>query len=323
MIELTDIDKRLLEEIQHDFPLTDRPYKEIGKCIGISENEIISRIHDLKKKNIIRDISAIFNAGSLGYKSTLVAVRSNDPSATAVKINRHPGVSHNYLREHLFNLWFTLTIREEYDFKTEVEKFFGMEVRSYHILPSIKTFKVGVHFTFLGKKISTVNNIVNQPGRTVIDEKIIILLQEQFPLVTHPWKKLADRAQMSEADFIIVIKQMKNSGAIKRISAVLRHRNAGFIANGMACFKVPAGKVTEAGRTAAGFPEVSHCYQRPVFPDWQYNIFAMIHGRSTEQCEAIIAEIAEKINVEDHFTLYSINEFKKERVRYFMEDTYV
>lgn len=323
MIDLTDMDKRILEEVQQDFPMTARPFREIGKRIGIPENEIISRILYLKKKNIIRDISAIFNAEALGYKSTLVAVRSDDPEITAGRINNHPGVSHNYLRKHMYNLWFTITIRKKIDFKTEIENLLGPEVRNFLILPSLRTFKIGVNFTFSDKKRECAIRITEKPANRVIDEKLIILLQQEFPLVSNPWKDIANRAGMDEDNLILEIKELKNAGVLKRISAVLRHRNAGFTANGMVCFKVFEERIEDAGRTAARFSEVSHCYQRPVFPDWQYNFFAMTHGRSKEQCESVIRRMAEEINADEYFTLYSIKEFKKERVRYFMEEDHV
>lgn len=324
MINLTDIDKKILEEVQLDFPLSERPFEEIGNRIGIPEEEIISRITYLKEENIIRDISAIFKAGPLGYKSTLVAVKTDNPESTAEKISGHPGVSHNYLREHSYNVWFTITIRKEIDFETEIRSFLGTEVIDFLILPSLKTYKIGVNFTFSDKKIRKSNKIVEEiPETAPIDEKLIIQLQQPFPLIANPWKMIAESINRSEISLIKDINGLKRSGALKRISAVLRHRNAGFTANGMACFKVPLERIDEAGQSASEFSEVSHCYQRPVYPDWQYNLFAMTHARSTEQCEAIITGIAKQINVNEYFTLYSIKEFKKERVKYFMEESYV
>ncbi|MCD6396264.1 MAG: AsnC family transcriptional regulator [Spirochaetaceae bacterium] len=324
MLKLTDIDKKILEEVQLDFPLSERTFEVLGKRIGLSEEAIISRIAWLKEENIIRDISAIFKAGPLGYKSTLVAVKTDNPETTAEKINKHSGVSHNYLREHNYNVWFTITIRKEIDFETEIRDLLGTEVSDFIILPSLKTYKIGVNFTFSDKKRESPNTIVEElSGKFPIDEKLIVQLQQPFPLVSTPWKTIAESINRSEINLIEDIIGLKRSGALKRISAVLRHRNAGFTANGMACFKVPALRIDEAGKIASEFPEVSHCYQRPVYPDWQYNLFAMTHARSTEQCEEIITTMAKQINAEEYFTLYSIKEFKKERVKYYMEDSNV
>jgi DNA-binding Lrp family transcriptional regulator len=319
LLILTDIDKKILEEVQLDFPLSERPFEVIGKRIGISEKEIISRVTYLKEENIIRDISAIFKAGPLGYKSTLVAVKTDDSETAAERISGHPGVSHNYLREHMYNVWFTITIRKELDFETEISDLLGPQVKDFLILPSLKTYKIGVNFTFSEKKIRNSNKIVEELRSEVpIDEKLIVLLQQPFPLVPNPWKMIAESVNRTETNLIEDINGLKKSGALKRISAVLRHRNAGFTANGMACFKVPVERIDEAGQTISEFSEVSHCYQRPVYPDWQYNLFAMTHARSTEQCELIITRIAKQIKSDEYFTLYSIKEFKKERVKYFI-----
>ncbi|MCF6334866.1 MAG: hypothetical protein L3J12_03905 [Spirochaetales bacterium] len=321
MLELTDTDKNLLEEVQLDFPLLERPFEVIGRKIGISEDETIARIAYLKEENIIRDISAIFKAEPLGYKSTLVAVKTESPLITAEKINMHNGVSHNYLRDHRYNIWFTITIRKELDFKTEITNLLGSEIRNFLILPSIKTYKIGVNFRFSEKKIDSVTQNITTPSASgIIDEKLIILLQQPFPLIPRPWEKYSERINRSESELIADIKLLKQWGALKRISAVLRHRNAGYIANGMACFKVPQHRIDEAGKITSEFSEVSHSYQRPVYPDWQYNLFAMTHSKTTSQCEKIIDNIAKKIDVDKYFTLYSIKEFKKERVKYFMEN---
>ncbi len=321
MLKLSNIDKILLDEVQIDFPLSEHPFKVIGQKTGLTENETISRISRLKKENIIRDISAIFKAEPLGYKSTLVAVKTDKPEATATKINSHQGVSHNYLREHRYNVWFTITIRKELDFRTEISNLLGPDIGDFLILPSIKTYKIGVNFAFSNSEIKHPPQIAEKElSLSEIDEKLIVLLQQPFPLVSRPWKKYAEIINRSESNLITDIKGLKRSGALKRISAVLRHRNAGFIANGMACFRVPHHRVDEAGMIASGFPEVSHSYQRPVYPGWQYNLFAMTHARSTAGCEEIISNIAKSINADEYFTLYSLKEFKKERVKYFMEN---
>jgi len=195
--------------------------------------------------------------------------------------------------------------------------------------PKVAVISTGNELVELGEvlppsKIRNSNNIVKELRAEVpIDEKLIVLLQQPFPLVSNPWKMIAESVNRTESNLIEDINGLKRSGALKRISAVLRHRNAGFTANGMACFKVPVERIDEAGQTISEFSEVSHCYQRPVYPDWQYNLFAMTHARSTEQCESIISRIAKQINSDEYFTLYSIKEFKKERVKYFMEDSNV
>jgi hypothetical protein len=105
---------------------------------------------------------------------------------------------------------------------------------------------------------------------------------------------------------------------MRRFSAVLRHRQAGFTANGMGCWVVPEARIVEAGQAAAAFTVVSHCYERPAYPPhWPYNLFTMVHGRTLDEVERIVERIHGKIGPLEHTILYSEREFKKHRVRYF------
>jgi DNA-binding Lrp family transcriptional regulator len=138
-------------------------------------------------------------------------------------------------------------------------------------------------------------------------------------IVPNPWMKAAGELAMPQQDFFERIRHLKESGAIRRISGVLRHRRVGFTANGMACFVVSEEAIAEAGKKAAEFSEVSHCYQRRTYPDWPYSLFAMVHGKSRKETESTIRRIAETIDCRGYITLYSTEELKKERVKYFEE----
>jgi len=104
---------------------------------------------------------------------------------------------------------------------------------------------------------------------------------------------------------------------MRRFAAILRHRQAGFTANGMIVWKIPEDNVDEKGMKIASFPQVSHCYRRPVYPDWEFNLFSMIHARTIEAAEKIAKEISTVIGIKEYKILFSSREFKKERVRYF------
>lgn len=321
MIELQEIDKLLLEEIQQDLPLVGRPFMEIGRRIGLDEASVLSHLISLKEKTYIRDISAIFIAKGLGYKSTLVALSSPEPDKIAKCISQHPGVSHNYYRKHDFNVWFTLTIPEKEDINSEIQVMLkGQNYRNYRILPSIRTFKIGVNFRFTDKKKRSVKVQESTLKKgIVVDKNLVKILQNPFPLIPEPWNEMAQNSGKTVEQLLEHIDIMKKEGIIKRISGVLRHRNAGFKANGMACFRIDESKVVDSGIKASGFEAVSHCYQRPVYPDWPYSLFAMTHGRTEKECEGIIDEITKEIGADECLILYSTKEYKKERVKYFIE----
>jgi DNA-binding Lrp family transcriptional regulator len=322
---LSEIDKKLLREIQRDLPLTRKPYFQIGTRCELSERDVIQRVKRLIGDGIIRDIPVIFNSWALGYKGTLVAVQIDDAhiESVALKVNTHRGVSHNYLRKHRFNLWFTLTIAKDGDFDEETRRLLQGEMfNQYLILPSVKNFKIGVYFGLDGEDhVQTYND--TQPYASIKlsekDRSIIAALQDGLAIVPEPWLKIAHALNIDESELLEHVRRYKNEGAIRRISAILRHRNVGYSANGMACFNVSEKDILEAGRSAAKFNQVSHCYQRPTYPEWKYSLFAMVHAKSNGECDDLISRIADSIHCNDYVVLYSIREFKKERVKYFME----
>jgi DNA-binding Lrp family transcriptional regulator len=338
---LTQTDKTLLELLQRDFPLVSRPFEHISSICGIPENEVIRRVNGLISRGFVREISAIFNAGRLGYKSTLVALSASAGSEDSMAeiINAHPGVSHNYFRNHKYNIWFTITVKEKIGFKEELQKLFEkVPEADYLILPSVRTFKIGVNFRLRekdnsGESVSEISKAVNGDfdggsritretsftGFSEEERKIILKLQEQMKIVERPWKEIAADLNMDEGSLLARIKELKDRGAIKRISAVLRHRKVGYTANGMACFNIAEEKIEEAGNILSGYPEVSHCYQRRTYSGWKYALFAMVHCRSEEECREIASEMAKKTGCSDYIVLFSTKEYKKERVKYFME----
>ena len=109
---------------------------------------------------------------------------------------------------------------------------------------------------------------------------------------------------------------------LRRVAAILFHRRAGFSANGMGVWKVPEEEIMETGRRMASFRGISHCYQRPTYEDWPYSVFTMAHGRSKQECDAILDSIAAECGMgpDDRATLYSSTEYKKIRLHYFTED---
>ena len=321
------MDKKLLNEIQWSFPLAQRPFLEISKRHSISEDEVIRKISRLKQMGLIRQINAIFDTRRLGYKSALIAfsVKADKLDDVAAQVNKHPGVSHNYERNHEFNMWFTLAIPPKDSMKTVLEKMAALEgVVKYRLLPTLKLYKIGV-------KLDMVNNDMEKPEPTdsvkeLNPEKIMLTeqdkgfvreLQKDLELIPEPFEKSAKRLEISSEELFARTKQYERNGVMRRFAAILRHRDAGFSANGMIVWNVPREKVDEVGYKIASFPQVSHCYQRPVYEDWPYSLFSMIHARSIEAAEAMALQISNTVQINDYRILFSSREFKKERVRYF------
>jgi siroheme decarboxylase len=325
--ELDNIDKQILNDIQWTFPLVDRPFLELVKKYHITEDEIIHRIKKLKETGIIRQISAIFDTRKLGYKSALVAfaVDKNKIDEVANEINKHPGVSHNYERNHEYNIWFTLAVPPDGDMKADLDKMASLDgVLKYRVLPTLKMFKIGVKLDMVNddpEKPNPSDNVKNLETKSEKiserDREYIRQLQKDIEIIKEPFKAITENLGISSSELFNKIKEYESIGIMRRFAAILRHRQAGFTANGMIVWKIPEDNVDEKGMKIASFPQVSHCYRRPVYPDWEFNLFSMIHARTIEAAEKIAKEISTVIGIKEYKILFSSREFKKERVRYF------
>jgi siroheme decarboxylase len=325
---LDEIDKKLLNEIQWVFPLADRPYLEIAQKHGISEQDVMRRIAALKSMGLVRQINAIFDTRRLGYKSALVAfsVKPDRLDSVAGRINEHPGVSHNYERNHEYNMWFTLAVPPGSDMKNDLDRMAALDgVIKYRVLPTLKLYKIGVRLDMVNedaekpKPTDEVKEL--NPEKVQLserDKEFIRELQKDLAVVPEPFKELADNLDITTGELFAKAKEYEGTGIMRRFAAILRHRDAGFVANGMVVWHVPEDKIDEVGAKLAAFPQVSHCYRRPVYPDWRFNLFSMVHARTLQAAEKMAVEMSETIGIEDYQILFSSREFKKERVKYFV-----
>jgi DNA-binding Lrp family transcriptional regulator len=330
-----DRDKRLLNIIQAEFPLVTRPFHALGVQLNLAEGEVMDRVAALKQRRIIRQISAIFDTKSLGYKSSLVAMRvpPENLDAAAAIVNGHPGVSHNYRRDHAFNLWFTLAVPPTSDLEWTVEHLHAATgADSTRMLPTLRLFKIGMQLDMEGSTgverveshqaayTETRRPAAGRAGLRPADIAVIRELQEDIPPVAQPYRPMADRIGLSEQGLFEATAHLSAQGYLRRVAAVLHHREAGFRANAMGVWVVPATRTEEVGQIMGSFKGVSHCYLRPTYPDWPFSIFTMVHGQEAKDCQAIINAISEATGITEYALLYSTKEYKKIRLKYFTPD---
>jgi siroheme decarboxylase len=331
-IPLDELDKRLLNLMQGSFPLARRPYAHVADRAGITEAEAIARVAELLDHRIIRQVTPIFDTRALGYSSMLVAAKVDpeNPWRAAKVINEHPGVSHNYLRNHDFNIWFTIA--------TEPDSPLGLDgtlrvlgelagAESIRQLPTLKLFKIRMDLEMEGGTEALAKEVeVAPPAETEAqpyderDVAVIRALQGDMPIVPEPYAPAAERLEISQEQLLADLDDMQERRLLRRVAAILFHRRAGFSANGMGVWTVPDERIMELGPRMAAFRGISHCYQRPTYEDWPYSVFTMAHGRSKDECDAILDSIADSTGISDRATLYSSTEFKKIRLLYFTED---
>ena len=329
---LDKLDTEILNEIQWKFPLVIEPFHEIAKKFQISPDEVKNILNKLKRNGVLRQLSAIFDTRKLGYTSSLVAMEilPEKLEEVAYYINKHPGVSHNYEREHQFNLWFTLAVPPGSDLKNEVEKFSKLEgIKKVRMLPTLQLFKIGVKLDMMDDKKHDVKpseekkkikNIEFIP--TEEDKEFIRHLQKDLEIIDRPFLKASQSLGITEDAIFEKLNYYESIGVMRRFAAILRHREAGFTANGMIVWKVPEERISDVGEKLGAFPQVSHCYERPVYPDWPYNVFSMIHCKSFDEAEDMAKQIQGQIDVNEYKILFSSREFKKTRVEYFVENEF-
>jgi DNA-binding Lrp family transcriptional regulator len=329
--ELDAVDRALLGWMQVTVPLVPQPFAALGRATGLAEDEVLARVRRLVEDGTIRQIGAILDTRRLGYNSTLAAFHVGDESLEAVagRISAHPGVSHNYGRVHHYDLWFTLAVPSGRDAEAEVRRLAGETgVDDWLYLPALRVFKLRTFFRLQDGHLGQDNPAGSaadsgpSPAREPVPADVPYLraLQDELPLVPRPFAAIAHGHALDEGELLVRAQELQAAGIVRRYCAVLRHRRAGYRANGMACWVVPEADIEAAGRLAARCPEVSHCYQRPAYPPhWPYTLFTMIHGRNRAEVEVVVVELAEALGIDRFEVLYSTREFKKERVRYFEE----
>lgn len=331
-VPLSDRDRELLNLMQGSFPIAERPYAEVASEMGIPEEDVLADVQRLLDDRIIRQVTPIYDTRAFGYGSMLVAAKVDPehPWRAAKVINSHPGVSHNYLRNHDFNMWFTIAVEEDSELGLQgtldvLQELTGAE--SIRQLPTLQLFKIRMDLEMQGDTNSLASQgkveeavELERQSYDQFDRDVVVATQGDLPVVSEPWAQAAEQLGIPVDDLLAHLRGMQERGLLRRVAGILYHRRAGFSANGMGVWKVPEDQIDEIGPQMAAFRGISHCYQRPTYEDWPYQIFTMAHGRSKEECDAILDTIAGQFPVEERATLYSSTEFKKVRLLYFTDD---
>ena len=333
-IPLDDDDKRLMNVLQSSFPLQPEPWPDIAARAELAVDDAMTRTQRLLDGRIIREITPIFDTRALGYESMLVAAKvdSEHPQRAAKIVNSHPGVSHNYLRTHDFNLWFTIATPPDSELGLQgtldvLQRLTGAE--SIRQLPTLVLFKINMNLEMAGDTEALVEHVEAAPPRELemqpyddFDVAVIRALQGPMKVAERPYDEAAAELGVSTDRFVEHVEAMKERKLLRRVAAILYHRRAGFSANGMGVWRVPDDQILDVGGRMAAVRGISHCYQRPTYADWPYSVFTMAHGRSKDECDAILDSIADMTGLhgEDRATLYSSTEYKKIRLHYFTPD---
>jgi len=319
---LTDFQKQLINALQNGLPICERPYAEIATILRTSEQQILQQTAELKKTGIIRRIRAMINYRALGFASTLVAVHvpESQLDAVAEAVNTLDGVSHNYLREHQYNMWFTLQEPSESQIEATLANLASRFGIAFHSLPVTRFFKLDVRFDAEDDERVLLENAdpVREMCKVELDHDemtILSILQKDLTVAPEPFAAITnDRFSYKQA--FKIINNLQEKGVIRRVAGIVNHRKLGLVANAMFVAQVHEHRIVELGRNLAHLGLVSHCYERRTFEGWHYNLFAMMHGRDMNDVQMVVTDFTDANGLADFQLLSTVRELKKQPVRY-------
>jgi DNA-binding Lrp family transcriptional regulator len=320
--ELTTFEKRLCNALQNGLPVCRRPYAEVAKQLGVDEQKVLEGTRRLAKRGVIRRIGAVINWRAIGKASTLVTacVPERKMKKVVEAVNELEGVSHNYLRKHRYNLWWTLRANSQREITAVLKKLSKQFSVEFYSLPAQRIFKLDVRFNAQsgGRRLLGVSGTGPLPkacrGRQAemdeADRRILAGLQEGLEVVERPYNFLC-KDDLSISEVLTRLATMLEKGVIYRIGAVVNHHKLGFVANAMFVCKVGGARVIETGQKLAELNIVSHCYQRKTFAGWPFNIFAMMHGRSQADIRRVVDRFVREEKIRSFEVLATVEKLRK------------
>ena len=332
----TKLEQQLLAIIQDAFPLEEHPYQVLAEQLGSDEQSVFAAVENLRQSGIIRRIGGVYDSKALGFISRLCAGKvpstvsgAADDSALekfAAVVNVIPAITHNYVRSHEYNVWFTVMAQSEAEIQKIVDEVCAnTELHDVHILNATEKFKINTVMKGAGAPVDSKplaigrkNAVESCTELSSSDHVRIRIACNDIPHTLTPFK-----------DWDVSCDELREDLALRRMrrfGAILRHQEAGFAFNAMVCFaetvdsrqwSVDSNSVNPAGAILANKPYISHCYNRPPFEGFPYTLYAMMHAQSAEKLESYIKEAAESIGNPDFAVLHSIRELKKTSFRFF------
>lgn len=307
---------RLLNSWQRGFPLVPQPFATIARDCGLDEDEVITRFGQLRSRGLIDRIGPVFRPNTAGA-STLAAMAVPDArlDAVAAQVSAHAGVNHNYERENRINLWFVATAPSEAALRStlsRIEHETGLPVLR---LPLLEEFHIDLGFDLEDHSVPRAQP--QGPVAPLGDEErqLAARLAPGLPLDPRPFAAF----DLPEAELIGTLQRWLDSGVVRRIGAVVRHRRLGYEANAMVVWDVPDAEAPDTGRRLAADPAVTLCYQRArALPDWPFNLYCMVHGRQRAGVAQAIERLCARLGLERYprVVLFSKRCFSQRAARY-------
>jgi DNA-binding Lrp family transcriptional regulator len=345
--DLTTLDRGIINAFQGGFPVTERPFEPAAAAlrdhgVDVTGPELCERVRELDEAGILSRFGALVNAEKIGGAASLVAMHAPEDryEEIAETVNEFTAVAHNYEREHPhLNMWFVVSVADHPDpdkdgndrveeVLSEIEAATGQETYN---LPKLQEFHVGAKFLVDGPvsdgdvDLSDLGPAVTPSDRdtlTPAERDLVVEIQGGLPITETPYADVAAALDADVGWVIETIKRFEAEGKVRRVGVIPNHYALGYTENGMTVWDVPEDLLSEVGPAVASLDFVTHCYERPRHAGvWEYNFFAMTHGRTETESDRRIAEVKALMNEhwdvgsDDWDTLFSTRILKKTGIR--------
>ena len=325
------LSQKLLAIIQDGFPLVERPYKALAEMLNVSEQDVFDEVEKMRASGVIRRIGGVYDSKKLGFISRLCAGKvltsENDFSAEhhaqtpmekfAAVVNDEPAITHNYIRSHEYNVWFTVIAENESAIQAVVDRVCSQtDLHDVHVLTATKKYKIN---TVMGKG----TNRHSEDRRAEESSNFLRTLSEADKFRIHIACDDIPHSLTPFKDWGVACDELRediDAKRMRRFGAILRHQDAGFPCNAMVCFMLDEGTLANsesAGSLLAKKHYVSHCYERPSFKSFPYNLYAMMHAQTPEELDGFIKESVSLLDNSEYVVLLSLKELKKTSFRFF------
>lgn len=317
----TDLRFALLNDWQRDFPLIAAPFAQIGERCGAGEREVIEGYRQLLREGAISRIGGAWGAGAGGAALLCAfAVPAHRLDAVAACVSAHPGVNHNYEREHQHNLWFVITGRDAAAVADAVDALEAQTGCRALRLRMRRAYRIDLGFD-LRDRLAPRGRFVERACVPVdaADATLAALVEAGLPLLARPYAAWGLALQQPAQQVLATLAKWLRQGTLRRFGAIVRHHEAGFTHNAMTVFDVPDAAVDRCGTELAAQRGVTLAYRRERADGWPYNLYCMVHGRDRTAVQAAIAAAIDRCALAEHprAVLFSRRRFKQGGASYF------
>ena len=346
------LSQKLLAIIQDGFPLVERPYKALAEMLNVSEQEVFDEVEKMRASGVIRRIGGVYDSKKLGFISRLCAGKvpassldfSAEPHSQtpmekfAAVVMNEPAITHNYIRSHEYNVWFTVIAENESAIQAVVDRVCSQtDLHDVHVLTATKKYKIN---TVMGKG----TNRHSEDRRAEESSNFLRTLSEADKFRIHIACDDIPHSLTPFKDWGVACDELRediDAKRMRRFGAILRHQDAGFPCNAMVCFRLDEKRMTSGEselnemlaetrhsedrrdeesskiKSLAKKHFVSHCYERPSFENFPYNLYAMMHAQTPEELNGYIKESVALLDNPEYVVLHSLKELKKTSFRFF------